>query len=167
MLQVWPGEQPGDAGAKPLAQVPLTLSAFGTAASAYTLPPDAPPGPLTLSLAEQPAAAATLRIVETIPSEAQLSLAPDRQVVFPGKVVTIAASARADDGTPSVGMDLDWRLLASPEPDLLPGGYQGGLVDWSRLGSAGEQGSQPNWTELAAGTKETGPDGTAQMQGFR
>ncbi len=168
-VQVWQGEAAGGDGDKPLAEIPLSLSTFGTASGAYTLPLDLTPGPLTLSLAEQPEAAAKLRIVEQKQTGAQLSLSSEKQVVFPRQGLTVDASARTESGAPADGMGLTWRLLAFAEPDILPAGYQGGRVDWGWLeaGSgarADETAGMPAWREIATGSEETNLDGLAQIQ---
>ncbi len=158
-LRIWQ-----EGGSTSLDEIPFVLSAFGTAGGVYTLPPDLSTGVLFLSLVGQPEVSTSLRIAAPVPTQARLSLSPDRQVVFPGQGLKASAAAVMNAGSVATGLDLNWRLLAFPEPDILPPGYQSGLAGWDWLEAGNQITPSSVWTELAQGSEETGLDGLAQIQ---
>ncbi len=163
-VQFWQGQPLDSPGSRPLAEVAVALTAFETASGSYTLPLDAAPGSLTLSIAEQPETAKILRIAAPTLGGTQLTLSPKQQVLFPGQGLTVSAAAQTDSGADAGGLALNWRLLAFPEPDILPQGYLAGPVDWNWLEPGVQNGSASPWNEVASGIEKTGADGAAQIQ---
>ncbi len=163
-VQLWQGEFVGAEGVKPLAEMTPERTEFGTLSGSYTIPLDLTPGPLVVSAADPPAATKSLRIAAFETETIHLNLSARQQTLFPGQGLTVSAAARMDGGAAAGGIDLNWRLLAFPEPNILPQGYAGGALDWSWLDPGSQDGMTPSWAEVASGSGETNADGDIQIR---